>query len=357
MLVFIMFFYWLRLKTPESEFSKVKMITIKDIAKTANVSVATVSRVINDDPKVGKKTHQHVKDIIDSMNYRPNINARALVKQKNTSLGLVLAELMDPFFAAYANAIEIIARHSSTQLLMSSGSTTRDTELKAIETLLDHRIKAMVVHSKFLDSKTLIDLAEQVPGFVLINRYIEAIKHRCVWLDNFAGGRMMAEYMVNQGHHKFVLISSHFNIEDRDDRLSGIQEVLTEKGFTLPQQNIVYAAASQEGGEDAMRKILARGADFTAVLGYNDAMACGAINTLQDHGFDVPSDISVMGYDDVSIAQYSRPKLTTMHYPIELMASKAANLALDYSLGKNIDTSKTYKFLPTIAIRNSVCRP
>ena len=164
------------------------MITIKDIAKAANVSPATVSRVINDGPKVGLKTREHVKRVMKNMGYRPNINARALVNKKSTSLGLVLAELMDPFFATYANAIETVARESSSQLLMSSGSSNAKSERDAIETLLDHRVKAMIVHSKFLDNETLIDIARTVPGFVLINRYIEEISESCVWLDNVLGG-------------------------------------------------------------------------------------------------------------------------------------------------------------------------
>lgn len=332
------------------------MTTIKDIAKAANVSPATVSRVINNGPKVGLKTRQHVKNIMASMSYRPNINARALVTQKSTSLGLVLAELMDPFFAAYANAIEIVARNSNTQLLMSSGSNHRDAELKAIETLLDHRVKALVVHSKFIDDNTLIEFANQVPGFVLINRCIEKIKHRCVWLDNVAGGRSMARYMIEEGHHRFALVSCSSENEDRTDRLSGIQQVLSEQGIVLPPQNIVYGSPNHEGGELAIHQLFANDAEFTTVLAYNDAMAAGAMATLQDHGIEVPNHVSVMGYDDVILSKYCRPKLTTMHYPIELMASKAATLALHYAAGKAMDESTSHRYFPTIVKRGSVAK-
>ncbi|HCB09587.1 MAG TPA: DNA-binding transcriptional regulator GalS [Alteromonas sp.] len=332
------------------------MITIKDIAEAANVSPATVSRVINNGPKVGPKTREHVKAVMDKMGYRPNINARALVTQKSTSLGLVLAELMDPFFATYADAIEKVARKANTQLLMSSGSVQADTELKAIETLLNHRVKAMVVHAKFLDDDTLIQLARQAPGFVLINRYIDAIKHRCVWLDNIAGGRMMAEHVLKLGHRKIAVISSDFAIEDRVQREQGIRESLAEWGIDLSDSQIVHAAPNQEGGEIAMRQLLAADARFTAILAYNDAMAAGTINTLYDHNLEVPGDVSVMGFDDVLQAQFCRPKLTTMNYPIEWMASQAASLALDYAQGKQPDTDVTYKYLPTIVARNSVAR-
>lgn len=332
------------------------MTTIKDIAEAANVSLATVSRVINNGPKVGPKTRAHVKAVMEEMGYRPNINARALVTRKNTSLGLVLAELMDPFFATYANAIENVARQANTQLLMSAGSVQAETELKAIETLLNHRVKAMVVHAKFLDDETLINLSRQAPGFVLINRYIDAIKHRCVWLDNVAGGRIMAEQVLSSGHRHIAVISSDFAIEDRCEREQGIRESMAQWGVELADSQIIHASPNQQGGEAAMHQLIALGARFTAVLAYNDAMASGAINALSDHKLSVPGDVSVMGFDDVILAQYCRPQLSTMHYPITEMASQAAALALDYAQGNTVSTSTTYKYLPTFVSRRSIAR-
>lgn len=332
------------------------MTTIKDIAEAANVSLATVSRVINNGPKVGPKTRAHVKAVMEEMGYRPNINARALVTRKNTSLGLVLAELMDPFFATYADAIEKVARQANTQLLMSSGSVQAETELKAIETLLNHRVKAMVVHAKFLDDETLINLSKQAPGFVLINRYIDAIKHRCVWLDNVAGGHMMAEQVLKLGHREIAVISSDFAIEDRYEREQGIRKSLAQWRIALTDNQIVHAAPNQQGGEHAMRELLASGTRFTAVLAYNDAMASGAINILNERSLNVPNDVSVIGFDNVILAQYCRPQLSTMNYPIAEMASQAAALALDYAQGKQPDTNVTYKYLPTFTARNSLAK-
>lgn len=322
----------------------------------ANVSPATVSRVINDGPKVGLKTRKHVKQVMDQLGYRPNINARALVNKKSTSLGLVLAELMDPFFATYANAIEKIAREQNTQLLMSSGSSDADSERRAINTLLDHRVTAMIVHSKFLDDKELIEFANQVPGFVLINRYIEQIQDRCVWLDNTIGGYKMAEYLYNLGHREVAVVSSDFDIEDRRDRLTGVKQFFNEKNIPLSDTNIVFAAPNQQGGEIAMRQLLTSAVNYTAVITYNDAMASGVMNILHDNNLDVPNDVSVIGFDDVIIAQYCRPKLSTMNYPIEHMASNAANLALKFAAGEKFEVEPQHKFIPTIVARNSTAK-
>lgn len=332
------------------------MATIKDIAKAAGVSLATVSRVINNGPKVGDATRERIKKIMEDMDYRPNANARALVNKRSASLGVVLAELQDPFFATLAHGIEMVTRPQNVQILMSSGSIEKATELRAIETLLEHRCEAMVVHSKALDDGTLIDFARQVPGFVLINRYVPEIGNRCVWLDNVAGGRTMARYIVNQGHRKIVVISSKYQIEDPGDRIHGIREELREAGISLPDSCIEFSTPDQEGGETAVQNLLAKGKQFTAIMAYNDAMASGAMTVLQDHNIDVPNTVSVIGYDDVLLAKYCRPKLTTLRYPIEVMAMRAAELALKYAAGERPEPGVTFKYTPTVVKRESVIK-
>ncbi len=314
------------------------MATIKDIAQAAGVSLATVSRVINNGPKVGNDTRKRVKKIMEEMGYRPNANARALVTKRSASLGVVIAELHDPFFAMLAHGVESITRKNNVQILLSAGSIEKETELRAIETLLEHRVEAMVVHSKALDDETLIGFANQVPGFVLINRYIPEIANRCVWLDNVTGGRLMAEYAINQGHEHVAVISSQYRIDDPNHRLEGIRNAVNNANLSLPESMIEYATPDQEGGELAMQNLLATGAKFTA------------------HGISVPEQVSVMGYDDVLLAKYCRPKLTTLRYPVEMMAAKAAELALKYASGSKPEDGLTFKYTPTVVKRDSMVR-
>lgn len=332
------------------------MATIKDIASAAGVSLATVSRVINNGPKVGDATRERVKKIMDEMGYRPNANARALVTQRNPAIGVVIAELHDPFFASLAHGIETLCRTSNIQILMSAGSTSPETEMRAIETLMEHRCEAMVVHSKFLDDDALVHFANQVPGFVLINRYIEVIGNRCVWLDNQAGGKLMAEHILHHGHEDIAVISSRYQILDPVQRLDGIKLALSEAGKSLPDSHIEFATPDQEGGEAAVQNLLSRGVKFSAILAYNDAMAAGALTMLLDHNIAVPDKVSLIGYDDVLLAKYCRPKLTTLRYPIEMMATHAAKLALDCAKGEFPEPGTTFKYTPTIVKRDSVSR-
>ncbi|WP_371194843.1 substrate-binding domain-containing protein [Glaciecola sp. SC05] len=332
------------------------MATMKQIADVAGVSQATVSRVINEGPKVGYATRQRVKDIIKELNYRPNANARALATSRSDTVGVVVADLYEPFFAALAHGVDTVARKNGTQILISGGTIGEEAERKAIDTLLGHRCDAMVVHSKTLENEELIGLANMVPGFVLLNRFIPEIAGRCVWLDNRAGGRLMAEYMIRQGHRKFAVVSSGFPIDDPIHRIEGIRDALSDANIELPDMNIEHGAPNQEGGEAAIQNLMSKGADFTAVLAYNDAMASGAMTMLMDHDIEVPRQVSVIGYDDIILAKYCRPKLTTLRYPIEMMASKATELALQYAQGVTPPVNETFKFQPTVVKRDSVAR-
>ncbi|HBU52480.1 MAG TPA: DNA-binding transcriptional regulator GalS, partial [Alteromonas australica] len=149
---------------------------------------------------------------------------------------------------------------------------------------------------------------------------------------------------------------SQYRIDDPNHRLQGIREAMKAAGIDLPESMIEYASPDQEGGELAMQNLLATGAKFTSVLAYNDAMASGAMTMLQDHGISVPDDVSVVGYDDVLLAKYCRPKLTTLRYPIEMMAAKAAELALKYASGIQPEEGLTFKYTPTIVKRDSLTR-
>ncbi|WNC71781.1 LacI family DNA-binding transcriptional regulator [Thalassotalea psychrophila] len=330
------------------------MSTIKDVARVAGVSIATVSRVANNGPKVGDKTRTRVLKVMADIGYTPNANARALVTQKSSTIGVVIPDLTDPFFASLANGVDQIARQHNMQLLLSTGLISAESELQAINVLIERRCDVIVLHSKKIANDDLLKLADKVPGLVLIDRYIEQISHRCIWLDNEEGGRIAARHLMSLEHRDVACISSKYQIDDPLMRLQGFSDELNSANLTIDDELIEYGEPNLQGGEIATQKILAKGKPFSAIFVYNDAMAIGAISTLEDNGFKVPSDISVIGFDDVLLSRYSRPKLTTLHYPIEKMAKKAAFLALQLS-NKNvdIDSSSEYKYIPQLVKRES----
>jgi len=331
------------------------MTTIKDIAKAAGVSPASVSRVINNGPKVGQKTRDKIKQIMDELGYYPNTNAQAISAKKNISIGVVLADLISPLSAEMAQGIEKVATEKDIQIFFNSGAFDKTSELKAIETLLEHRYQAMVIHSKALDEKTLINFANKNPGLVLINRYIKEIEDRCVWLDDKLGGTLMADYIMDEGHENIAIIDAEGVINNSALRCEGIKHAIAKRNTDRTINLIeVFANASYKGGEIAVQNLLAMGQKFTAVLTYNDDMAIGVISMLKAHGYRVPEDISVIGFGNFILAKCITPKLTTINNPIEEMAIKATELALALSQQSKFETQPTYRYVPELIVRKSV---
>ncbi|MGJ8693354.1 MAG: LacI family DNA-binding transcriptional regulator [Thalassotalea sp.] len=329
------------------------MSTIKDIARVSGVSIATVSRVINNGPKVSTKTRDKVTKVMNDLGYSPNANARALVTQKSTTIGVVVPALTDPFFASLASGVEKIARAQNMQLLLSTALLTAESERQAINLLIERRCQSIIIHSKKLPDAELIALCNKIPGLVIIDRVIEEIKHKCVWIDNHEGGKIAARHLIAMSHKNVACISSNYTIEDPILRLDGFRDELQKSGITLDKQLIEYAEPSLQGGEIATQKLLASKQPFSAIFVYNDAMAIGAISTLEDNGFDVPNNISIIGFDDVLLSRYSRPKLTTLHYPIEEMAEQATKLSLNLLNNEAVDKVDGYKYIPRLVKRES----
>jgi LacI family transcriptional regulator len=331
------------------------MVTIKDVARVAGVSTATVSRVVHGGGQVGDACRARVKKVIADLGYRPNFNARALVSKTSTTLGVVTPRLSMTFFGCLAAGAEIAARKHNYKLLMSNSLYETKTELEAIESLREHRCDAIVLHSEYSDEDTLINLAEKIPGLVLINRFIPKLAHRCVWLDNLAGALDATRYLIEHGHQDIAIITSVYQNSDPELRVQGVKKAMQDAELIFNPKLQAQSTANLKGGEDAIQQLLDRGEKFTAVIAYNDLMAVGAMNRLQDVGIKVPDDVSVVGFDNLYISRSCRPQLSTMNYPIEEMATYAAELAIKLSADTpGAPPSQTHLFMSELIARKSV---
>ncbi|MFT8211061.1 MAG: HTH-type transcriptional regulator GalR [Symbiopectobacterium sp.] len=325
------------------------MATIKDVARLAGVSVATVSRVINDSPKASQASREAVHNAMSELRYHPNANARALAHQHAETLGLVVADVSDPFFGAMVKAVDSTARATGNFLLISNGYHDAEMERQAIEQPLRH----CCLHAKMLPDAELSAFMRHVPGMVLINRILPGFESRCVALDDRHGGWLATRHMIQEGHRAIAFICSDHRISDADDRLQGYSAALDEQGIALETRLIARAAPDEAGGEAAMRELLSHGIPFSAVVCYNDSMAAGALAVLSDNGIEVPKAVSLIGFDDVLIARYLRPRLTTIRYPVIAMSTQAAELAIALAQGHTLATV-TNTFTPTLVRRHSV---
>ena len=329
------------------------MSTIKDVARLAQVSVATVSRVLNNSPKASEASRISVSKAMIELGYTPNANARALSNKVCDTMGVVVCDVSDPFFGTLVKGVSSIATQQGLHLLMGNGFHNSQKEREAIDLLIGKRCEALVVHSKALTDQELIDYAKRIPGMVIINRDIPELAGRCIALNNRLGTHIATRHLIELGHQHIAYIGSNQQIEDASSRLIGYQDALAEAN-TLVNSDLIEAASPNElGGEQAMLNLLAKGITFTAIVAYNDAIAAGAISVLVDNNVKVPEHVSVIGFDDMIYARYLHPKLTTMRYPIELMASQAAKLSL--ALIANEPVSEQSKvFTPTLVNRQSV---
>ncbi|MEA9389235.1 HTH-type transcriptional regulator GalS [Acerihabitans sp. TG2] len=329
------------------------MITIRDVARLAGVSVATVSRVLNDSAIASKEARDRVNLAVQTLGYRPNANAQALATQISDTIGVVVMDVSDPFFGALVKAVDTVAQRHKKNVLISNSYHQADQERHAIEVLIRQRCSALVVHSKILCDEEMIPFMDREPGMVLINRILPGYEHRCIGLDNISGALMATRTLIKQGHRQIGYIGSNHPIDDERQRRQGYLQAMAEIGIVPPQNWQAFNSPDLRGGEEAMVELLGRNQHLSALFIYNDGMAVGALATLKENGISVPREFSVVGFDDLPISRYTSPSLTTVRYPIFVMAVAATELALLGSAGP-LDQRQTHVFMPTLVRRHSV---
>lgn len=330
------------------------MTTIDQVAALAKVSAATVSRVLNQSPGVRQQTRERVNRALEKLAYKPNYAAQALARSKEKSLGLIIATLSEPFFMSVADSTGNACQTESIQLITLLGGQSAQTEEAALRSAQEHNCRSIVFHSKYLSDEKLAEILRQTPGLILLNRLLPSHPERCVWLDNICGAEKMVHHLVNLGHRSFVYINSVFEIGDPDDRLAGWKKGLQASGLDPTLLRGECENPTLEGGYRATQRLIKKGVRFTGVLAYDDSMAAGAIRALRDQGIEVPRDVSVVGFNDAYVARFTIPKITTMHYPVEQMAQRAAMLALTSAEERDIGDKNAGRFVPVIVERQSV---
>ncbi|WP_411834453.1 substrate-binding domain-containing protein [Pasteurella multocida] len=328
------------------------MVTIHDVAQHAGVSVATVSRVLNNHPSASEKARIAVQAAIEKLGYQPNANAQALAMKNTDTIGVVVTDVTDAFFAILVKAVDKVAEEYKKTIIIGIGYHNAEKEKEAIDTLLRKRCSCLVVHAKALSDGVLCQYLEKVPGMVIINRVVQGYEHRCVSLDNEKVTFIATETLIKLGHKKIGYIGSNHYIMDEIERHRGYLAALKQYHIPVIEHAITHSSPDFEGGEEAMINLLSYNSDLTAVVAYNDSMAAGAISVLNENNIRVPAQCSIIGFDDMPIARYLIPKLTTIRYPIDLMANYAAKLALSL-VDQDVKKPSHIQFNPTLVRRFS----
>ncbi len=329
------------------------MPTIKEVSKLARVSPATVSRVLNGTTPVASPTRQRVIEAVETLGYVPNAFARGLATNRSGGLGITLNEISSPFSGALVAGVEEVARAAGLHLMVSSGFADGDLERSSIDFLLERRCDGLVVQAEGLDDDTLIDLVRNGPAPVVVfGRYIAEIAASCVTMDNERGGELGTQYLLDHGHTRIGHITGPLSFPDARDRLHGYRRALEAAGVAFDERWVVEATFQEEGGGHAAQRLMQRVPDLTAIFASNDQMAAGAMRALRELGLEIPSDVSVVGYDDVFLARYLSPALTTVRQPLVEMGRAAGHALLARLRGERREV--VHRFDPELVERQSV---
>ncbi|WP_088330079.1 LacI family DNA-binding transcriptional regulator [Lacimicrobium sp. SS2-24] len=329
------------------------MATIYEVSELAGVSLATVSRVMNGNTRVSEAKRTKVLAAMKELNYRPNSIAQSLASNCTNSVGLLVSELYGPFFGEMMSGVEGELRAAGKHVIVAAGHSDEASEKDAIEFLISRKCDALILHVDAVSDEYLLDLNKKGTPVVVINRYVEGLGESCICLNNELGGYLATKAVLEMGHRQIAYVSGPMWKMDVRERLAGHKRALKEFGCEVPDSLYIEGDFHEEGGVAAMQQLLKQKQPFTAVVCANDEMACGVMNCARDNDLDVPSDVSVMGFDNVIMSRYTFPHLTTIDFPSGEMGRMAANWVRHHIYEDKKKPLNTL-FEPTLVLRDSL---
>lgn len=328
------------------------MATIYQVSELAGVSLATVSRVMNNNARVSDVTRKKVLAAMEQLGYRPNSIAQSLASNRSNSVGILVSELHGPFYGEMLSGIENECRAAGKHVIIAAGHSEEASEKDGIEFLISRSCDALILHVEAVSDDYLIKLASGTMPIVLINRFIPRLANNCISLNNELGGYLATRQLLQQGHRQLAYMAGPMWKSDAKDRYQGHLRAMAEHGLSFNPALLAEGDFQDSSGSACMQQLLEKNIPFTALVCANDEMAAGAMEVARTHGLNVPQDLSIVGFDNLILARYIYPKLTTIDYPIGEMGRMAARWVL-----KNIYQQQALQlknvFEPLLVCRDS----
>ncbi len=331
---------------------------MKDVADYAQVSVATVSRVINQNGYVSPKLQAKVRAAMEALNYHPSAPARSLRRQETMTIGVLVPQINHMFFGTLAFAIERTIFNGGYQALICSAEEDRDKEDAYIESLLRQRVDGVILVPTGHSPANIERLMRQNVPVVLLDRTLPGLEEVSrVTSDNEIGGYLGARHLLELGHRRIGLIGTSNHSTPMIQRLAGVNRAFAEFGLEYDTGVLVASTLYQySAGYEATRGFFDSPQPPTAVFSFTDVMALGVLRAAAEMGLRVPGDLSVMGYDGLEMTAYSSPKLTTISQPVYAMGEAAAQCLLKQMRGELLEP-QTIIFPAELVIRESTAPP
>lgn len=327
----------------------------KDIARDLGVSLITVSKALRGVDDISEETRQRVLKRMAELNYRPNMMARGLASGKTFIVGLVVPDLLHPFFAEFAKSLNGILRPNNYGLILSSSEEDPEIEQQEIRTVLARGIDALLVASCQPILQGFYGLEDQKTPLVLIDRDFPRLRAHFVGTDDYAAGLIATRHLLATGKRRIAHIAGP-DLAPAADRLRGYTDALEEHGISTKPQYIIANARVEELGEDVgyqgMQKLLKRRPRPDAVFCYNDLMAIGAVHAALEAGLSIPEDIGFVGCGNVRYSDYLRVPLSSIDQSTGQLGEQAGQLALDL-IANPATAPRSIRVEPKLVVRAS----
>jgi len=311
------------------------MTTIREVAESAGVSYATVSHVINNTRLVSPETRDRVLAAMDALNYRPNALARSLRQGKTNTIGLVLPDSANPFFAEISRSIEDEAFRKGYSVFLCNTELDMQREMFYVDVLSKKQVDGIIFVAAGDQAGALDFLLQRGMPVVMIDRDVPNVEADAVLTDHELGGFIATRHLLELGHTRIACIAGPSSITPSAERITGYRKALSQAGIALEERLIIRGDYHAQSGMDITHTLLKMDPRPTAIFALNDLMALGALRAAAEAGFSVPRDLAVVGYDDLEIAHFTNPPLTTIAQPKKEIGAQAVNLLVDRMSHKN----------------------
>jgi LacI family transcriptional regulator len=330
-------------------------VRLKDIARDLGVSLITVSKALRGVGDISEETRRRVLKRMAELNYRPNMLARGLASGRSFIVGLIVPDLLHPFFAEFAKSLNGVLRRHNYGLILASAEEDPEIEQQEIRTVLARGVDALLIASCQPTLHGFYGVEDQRTPFILVDRDFPHLCAHFVGTDDYAAGLMATRHLLNTGKRKIAHIAGP-DLAPGADRLRGYKDALAEQGIAVRQQHIISNARVEEIGEDvgrqSMRKLLQRKPRPDAVFCYNDLTAIGAIHATLEAGLSIPHDIAFVGCGNVRYSDYLCVPLSSIDQSTGLLGEQAGRLALEL-ISNRSTAPKHIRLKPTLVVRRS----
>jgi LacI family transcriptional regulator len=290
-------------------------VTMRDVAATAGVSIRTVSRVVNGQGEISEDTRQRVMSVIQRMGYRPNLLARGLVTQRTRTIGMIIADITNQFFATVVSGCQEIARQQGYNIFLCSNSLDVDEEEHQLRSLVAQGVDGIILFPLYNSRvETLQEIAQNHCPIIVINAVVEHPNIGVVLTEIYQGAAEALDHLIQRGHRQIGMLAGAYlqGSVARGQRIAAYRETLVRHGIPVREELIRLSEGTIEGGYAAARSLLTEQPEVTAIFAYNDMLAVGALRACQDLGRQVPEQCALVGFDDIPWTELVSPTLSSV---------------------------------------------